>query len=213
MPREENITDDQGAYRISGVQGQKYVLEAQMSLTRREFSSNGKGNTAIGGGSHIYSFSTYSGNATRLKDAEPFSIKAGEERRAEDVEIPADKLHTVRGNILAQRDGHVINGALVSLIYQDDHNSQASWSWVTNANDSFFQLNFVPEGDYILRVSDAADNEYVESRDPNSSRTQIVPHALRSYGPAQIPLHIEGDMSGVTIAVPDVYGVAAPPRM
>jgi hypothetical protein len=143
--RHENVTDDQGAYRISGVAGQEYLLEAQISVTRVEFSADGKGSFGMGFGGHEYSFSTYSGNTLRLKEAKPFSLKAGEELRGEDVEIPATKLHTVRGNVLAQRDGHVINGAFVALNYPDGK-SQASWGWVTNVEDSAFQLNFVPEG-------------------------------------------------------------------
>jgi hypothetical protein len=206
MERHENITDDQGAYRISGVAGQEYLLEAQISVTRVEFSADGKGNFGRGFGGHEYSFSTYSGNTLRLKEAKPFSVKAGEELRGQDMEIPATRLHTVRGSILAQRDGHVINGGFVALIYPDDK-SQASWGWVTNVEESSFQLNFVPEGDYILAVNDASDNEYVATRDPNNpSITMINPHRLRSYGPANISLHVEGDMSGVTINVPDAPG-------
>lgn len=210
MQNQQNVTDDQGAYRISGVPGQKYVLEAEASIIRMEFSSSGKGTTGMSMGGHQYSFSTYFGNTMRLKEAKPFSIKAGEELRGEDVEIPAAKLHTVRGGILALRDAHVLNGGSVSLLYPDDM-SQASWAWVSNADDNSFQLNFVPEGDYILEVHDAADNEYVESRDPNNnSITQIMPHALRSYGQARMPIHIAGDMSGLTISVPDLAGQAQP---
>ena len=206
----ENVTDDQGAYRISGVAGQEYVLEAKVSVTRMEFSADGKGSFGMGFGGHEYSFSTYSGNTMRLKNVKPFSLKAGEELRGEDVEIPATRLHTVRGNVLAQRDGHVINGAFVALMYPDDNRSQASWGWVTNVEDSAFQLNFVPEGDYILTVNEASDNEYVKKQDPNNVGVTIIePHKLHDYGPAHISLHVEGDMSGVNINVPDAPGQAA----
>ena len=209
VERHETITDDQGAYRISGVAGQEYLLEAQISVTRVEFSADGKGRSGFSAGGHDYSFSTYSGDTMRLKGAKPFSVKAGEELRGEDVEIPATRLHTVRGNVLAQRDAHVINGAFVSLVYPDDK-SQASWGWVTNVEDSLFQLNFVPEGDYILSVSEASDNEYVKRQDPqNSMVTMIEPHILHSYSGAQVSLHVEGDMSGVTISVPDAPGQPA----
>jgi hypothetical protein len=204
IERHANVTDDQGAFRISGVPPQQYVLEAQMSITSWEYSSDGKGNFGSSFGGHIYSFSTYSGNKSRLKDARSFSVKAGEERRGEDIEIPVSKLHTVRGTVLATRDGHVINRALVSLIYPDDK-TQASWAWVSNSDDSFFQLNFVPEGDYILVVNEAADNDYVETPDPvNKGFRQIVAHVLRSYGTARVSLHVEGEMAGVTINVPDL---------
>jgi hypothetical protein len=39
----------------------------------------------------------------------------------------------------------------------------------------------------------------------------INPHPLRNYGPAHVSLHVESDMLGVTITVPDLPEQAAQP--
>ena len=151
----------------------------------------------------MFSLPVYSGNKTRTKDAARFTLKLGEERHGEDIQIPISKLHTVRGNIIARRDGHVINRGFVSLLNADDK-SQASYTEVAREDESFL-FGFVPEGDYILQIGFAADVEYAEIPNPphSSPPTRTDFHTLRTYGPADLALHVEGDMSGLTVTVPE----------
>lgn len=199
-----SITNDQGVYRISGLLPDEYVLEVQLNLrtwTYSLFSGGAEGISTSSGGTTI---SIYGGNATQMKDAKPFALKQGEERPGEDLQIPVSKLHTVRGSIIAKHDGHLINGGVLKLLYPEDK-SEAGHTAVGKDDDGIFQFNFVPEGDYILRVTGAADYEYEEIRNPpnTSPPTQTRRHLLRGYGPAEISIHVEGDMSGVMVTVPD----------
>ncbi len=199
-----SVTDDQGAHRISGLPAQEYVVEADLNLTKTTYTIDGHGGSGASSNSGGPAVSTYSGNTMRVKEAKPFTLKQGEERQGEDIRIAITKLHIVRGSMIARHDGHVINGGSVTLLHADDKSTAGSASLERN-DEGVFQFNFVPEGDYILEVSGAADYEYEEIPNPPNSAppTRIESHMLHSYGAAEMPLHVEGDMSGVTVAVPD----------
>jgi len=147
--------------------------------------------------------SIYSGGKMRAKEAAPFALGAGEERRGEDIEIPASKFHTVRGRIVAAHDGHLVNGGSISLLYADDKSDAASAS--VEKGDEGFTLHLIREGNYILRVNYAADNDYEEiSNPPNSTPpTWTEIRALHYYGRVEFPLHVDHDLSGVAVAVPE----------
>jgi hypothetical protein len=195
-------TDDEGHYRLSGLPPGEYLVQAELALREITYHSDEHGSgVSSGSGS---SLDIYSGGSTRPKDAAPFSLTPGEERRGVDIEIPIARLHTVRGNIVAAHDGHVLNGGSLQLLYPDDKNIAANAS-LTKDSDTF-SFSFVPEGDYILTVWGASDTEYREIPDgPNSwppARTE--PHVLRGYGHAEQRIHVTGDLSGITIAAPDL---------
>ncbi len=206
------VTDDQGNYRISGLPAMQYLLEVELALSKSTFTSDGNGSSGQSQ-SLVFSLPVYSGSKTRTKDATRFSLKTGEERKGEDIQIPLSKLHTVRGSIIARRDGHVINGGWVTLLHGDDK-SEASHAELDKDDDGVFQFSFVPEGDYILRVGNAADYEYVEIPNTPHTRPPTITdrRTLRNYGPADLPLHVEGEISGVTVSVPDLPGQVAQPN-
>ena len=69
-----------------------------------------------------------------------------------------------------------------------------------------FVFYFVFEGDYILSSPRSADVDYVPVSLPHSDvpmppQYEGKPHHF--YGAASKPLHVEGDMDGVTIEVPE----------
>ena len=131
-------------------------------------------------------------------------LGSGEERRGEDIEIPASKFHTVRGGIVAAHDGHVVNGGMLSLLYADDKSVAASAS--IEEGDEGFTFNLISEGNYILRVDYAADNDYVEIQNPPNStpRTRAEAHPLHYYGGTELPIHVDADLSGVMVTVPEL---------
>jgi len=145
----------------------------------------------------------------RAKDAAPFTITAGEERRGEDLQIPLSRLHTVRGNLVAAHDGHVVNGGKIWLLYADDKSVAGQTS--LSSDDDGFTFSFVPEGDYILRVEEAADNEYRHM--PNDSKSWSPPRTetrtLRRYGMAEQRVQVIGEMAGLIVTVPDAQQTKA----
>lgn len=195
------LTDDRGSYRISGLPAREYLAEVELKLEKNsiEISNNGWSMNGTGG----VTVPVYSGNSLREKDAVPFRMKLGEERPGEDLLIPLNKLHAVTGVITAARDGHVVNGGTVQLLYADDKTEAAKMNLAKD--DTSFSLNFVPEGDYIARVTDAADLEYTEV--PNGvgvvPPTRTETHAVHHYATGEQPLHVQGDVTGLAVAVPE----------
>jgi hypothetical protein len=83
-------------------------------------------------------------------------------------------------------------------------------SYARSANvsedSSTFTLNSVYEGDYILTSPTSADVDYQEvAQQPGSVlyAPQFTSRPSHFYGSASKPLHVNGDMEGVTIAVPE----------
>ncbi len=201
------LTDDRGSYRISGLPAREYLAEVELKMEKTSIEMNGGGYSKNGSGS--MAVPVYSGNSLRQKDAVPFRIKLGEERPGEDLLIPLNKLHAVTGVITAARDGHVVNGGTIQLLYADDKTEAAKIDLIKD--DTSFSLNFVPEGDYIVRVTDAADLEYTEVSNGVGvfppTRTEM--HAVHHYATGEQPLHVQGDVTGLAVAVPEKAPKAA----
>lgn len=195
-------TDDRGNYRIVGLPAQQYAVEVLLNLSKGTYRTDPQGGTSMSSTSE-YSLNVYSGNHFRKKNAEGFTLAQGDERGGEDIQIPVSRLHTLRGNVIAAHDGHLINGGRVALLYPDDKSEMSSTGV---SSDAEFNFRFVPEGDYILRVVGAADTEYIEKPNPYHGwpPTTTETHVLRHYGDAEMPIHITGDMTGVVISAPDL---------
>jgi len=198
------MSDDRGSYRISGLPAGQYIVMASLSAMRTidYMSSNGGGGTSSNGSNS--SLNIYSGSTPRMKDAGSFSITLGEERNGEDIRIPLSKLHTISGTFVSAQDGHIVNSGGAELLNADDKSFVAVAD--STENDPRFVFYFVFEGDYILSSPRSADVDYV----PVSLRHFDVPvppqyegKPRHFYGAASKPLHVEGDMDGVTIEVPE----------
>jgi hypothetical protein len=195
-----HYTDDQGHYRISGLPPGEYLLETTLSVQGMYYQIV-DGGTSVGTWP-VYSLSFYAGGSSRRKDGKPVTVTAGDELGGQDMDIPLTKLHTVRGSIVAAHDGHILNGGRLSLLYADDR-SEAGHTTVSK-DDSTFTFAFVPEGDYILRA-DGVDNDYTEVADGPDAwpPTHTEPKVIRSYGTAEQPIHVAGELSGVNVSAPD----------
>jgi hypothetical protein len=197
------VTDDRGNYRISGLPAGKYVVvvDVDFSDTKRYVSSSG-GGTYVSN-AHTALLSIYSGNTPRKKDAAAFTIQTREERTGEDIVIPMSKLHTIKGNIISAHDGHIVNSGGVVLLNADDHFPVAQES--LTEDEPSFTLSFIFEGEYILSSLSSADVDYVQIPQLGDQRglPQYRANPHHFYGSASMPLHVDGDMDGVTISVPE----------
>lgn len=194
-------TDDRGQYRISGMPPGEYLLEAELNLMKAFYTIDEHGNTT-GGQVSLASLAVYSGGKTRRADAAPITLTSGEERSGEDIQIPLSRLHTVRGNIIAAHDVHVLNGGRVSLLYPDDRSVAGQAS--LNGDEDGFTFSFVPEGDYILHEG-ASDVEYRDVPNARNSwpSSTTEAHTLRQYGAADQPIQVIGEITGLIVSVPD----------
>jgi len=202
-------TDDRGHYRISGIPPEEECLvkvQLMVGSSRNYLSKNGQAQAFYTLGTYTlgtYTLAVYSGDVVRPGSAKPFALKLGEERPGEDVVLPLSKLHKVQGVVTAQHDGHVLNQATLSLVFSDDK-SPAGKTSIGNGETSF-SFPFVPEGDYVLRVSGAAEVRFEDV--PNGPGgippTHSEAHTLHSYGSAEMPIHVEGDLIDLNIPVPE----------
>jgi hypothetical protein len=195
-------TDDRGHYRISGLSPEEECLlkvEMRLGSNRNYHSKNGASFYDLG----TYSLAVYSGDALRPGSTKPFALKLGEERPGEDVVLPLPELHKVQGVVTMQRDGHVLNQAALSLEFADEKSPAGNTK--IGQGETSFSFPFVPEGDYILRVSGAADVRFEKvSNGPGTiPPTHSETHVLHSYGSAEMPIHVDGDLLDLNIPVPD----------
>ena len=194
-------TNDLGYYRISGLPAGKYIVKATLPT---ETSSYG----GLFGGPTVVTFrideavalGVYSGNVFREKEAKPIELVAGSVRDDADITIPLLGLHTISGSVATLADGHTINWGNVSLLSAGD---KAELRVAEIPEGGHFDFRFVPEGEYILRVTDPAD-AIEEAHD--SQALGVVPNDYRPvhhYAPVDLPISVRSDLSSVVISVPD----------
>jgi hypothetical protein len=202
-----SFTDDRGNYRISGLPAGKYVITTTFDLAESVsyiFSSSTGGGSSSGSSSNNRwtNFKIYSGNTHRLGDAAVLSLSLGEEYQGENLQFPLSKLHNIKGHIVSAHDGHVINSGQVTL-YSSDDKSLAGYATISVDNDEF-AFDFIYDGDYILTSPTSADVDYQSIPQSGSSLPpQYKSHLRHLYGAVSKPLHVDGNMDGVTIAAPE----------
>lgn len=196
-------TDDRGNYRISGLPAGKYIIATTFDLSEdiQYFSSRGGEGSSTN--NQWTPLKIYSGNTTRFEDAAVLSLTPGEEHSGEDLQFPLSKLHTIIGHIVSAHDGHVINSGQVDL-YNSDDKSLAGTAHIS-VDDPGFTFNFIYDGEYILSSPMSADVDYqLLPQQPGAlSSPQYNSRPRHFYGYASKSLHVDGDMDGVTIAVPE----------
>jgi hypothetical protein len=137
------------------------------------------------------------GNTFRSKNASAVKVQAGEMTNGVDIVIPLTGLRNVAGAVMALNDGHPLGRAKVQLLYADDREVARKTSLL---EDGSFSFEFVPDGQYILQVSGAAD------ADPkNDSKSKAV--AVQTYLDKEIPLAVASDVEDVNLTV-----AATPPE-
>lgn len=194
-------TDDRGHYQFIGLPAGEYAVIAK--LPAAEMSANAKldgTGTTLSIVSHDgNAMAVYSGNVFRKRDAKFVKLGNGDTATGVDIGIPLSGLHVVRGVVTAKRDGHVLNKAHVALLYADDRTEMRA---VQVQQDGSFEFGYVPEDRYILEVTAGQDVEQVQMHQFNSNYTDEK--VVGRYGSAELPVVVQGDMSGIDVALPDV---------
>jgi hypothetical protein len=188
-------TDDRGNFRLVGVPPGQYIVSATLPL--QTFWG-----AAIDRGSVQYAMprtldgklEVYSGNTFRRNAATPIKVSPGENRPGTDITIPLSKLHHIAGVLTAASEGHVLRSGLVELLYADD---MSTVQRVRADDDGTFLINFVPNGDYLLKVQGGAlDNDGdMKTQSPASqSRNKL-------YKSLEIPVTVQGDINNLVITL------------
>ncbi len=192
--------DDQGRYRLVGLPDGEYLLQADVQL--QDVYVNG----VFGGGntgwssSTRYSMNVFYGDAYRTSKAKPVKVAEGEDRPNLDIMIRLSEMHMLSGSVLAP-DGHVANAAKVALLWNDDKSEFVSTS--VNATDNAFHFDFVPDGEYTLRITEAHD---VTRTDVPNCRECVPPFhteekIVRSFGSVEQPVVLHSDIQAMAVTV------------
>lgn len=193
-------TDDVGQFRLSGLPAGEYRISTTLEL--EEVYTD-----AIFGDNQSFSINSsfdltlYSPGTTRTKDAQTVKLADGQTDSSISIEVPLSKLHTISRSLVEEGTGRRINAGSIKLLYADDDTQLASLQ--VNSEDGSFHLPFVPEGSYVVKVSDAKEVARTVFAEPdNLPPTRTETKVIRSYGDASQPLVVTTDMQGVLVSVP-----------
>jgi hypothetical protein len=202
-------TDDRGNFRIPSLLADQYMIQAVLSLADTKTSSIGggpKGETMEFAMMSVrFSLFFYGAGVVRQQDAKGFKLTAGQELTGQNMTLPISKLRQLNGRVAAGADGHFVNAASLSLVTRDDGKELASTD--ISRDDGLFHFEFVPDGDYILKVSDARDVIWDPPAPPKGGITSPFPaqdqeRVLQSYGSTETPLLISGNVLSMVATVP-----------
>lgn len=192
-------TDDKGYFRISGLPAGKYVAETTFPTTSVSYGGLFGGPSIVNiRNNESTALKVYSGNVFRSKDAKVVELVAGEERDGADITIPLLGLHSISGSILALSDGHPVNSAHILLLYADDKTTLRN---IDLDEEGRFSFVYLPEGEYILRVTDAADT--VKETKHEGPMHYEVDKPVHTYGSVDQPILLHADVPSLIINVPE----------
>jgi hypothetical protein len=198
-----NTTDDRGHYRISGLAKGKYAIKAQLPTIQSIIGLGGSQSLHTNIGDALV---VYSGGVFREKDIKPIEVGAGEDVDGIEIFFPIDSLHLVSGTVVAKTDNHPVNSGYVSL---NDAETKASLRHTKLEDDGAFKFNYVPEGQYELKIG-AGD---VDKNATGSAYAQMFnPTFLKKYQVATLPIEVKGDLTSLVVQVTDQPAAEAPTK-
>ncbi len=189
----EEASDSHGHYAVDDLEAGEYIVCAMMPIDSEDVAPR-----------------VCLGNVFRRKNATPLKVGEGETARGADIVIPLSGMHAVAGHIEAGADGHAPSQATVTLLYADDREPARK---TPMDKDGSFSFEYVPEDNYILRVSDAEDagQENIPTGIPHAAAGKTnAPQVARKYLDREMPLHVLSDMTDVDVSLTDA--AAAKPQ-
>ena len=135
------------------------------------------------------------GNTFRRKKSETIKVQAGDIATGADIIVPLNGLHSVSGNLIALSDGRPIGHATLRLLYADDR-EKARELQLGDDDGGSYSFDYVPEGSYVLQVTDAQDAN--NSADTTGSSAAKPP---RHYADKEIPILVAGDLDDLDISL------------
>ena len=178
-------TDDQGNFRLTGLPAGEYLLRTTLALQGGWVKTPGAETTL----DPDYRWDIYFGDGIRPRDAKTIKLKDGEESNGNSIVIPLARLHSIAGAVVSAETGAPINSANVELHNSDD-DSTCAVTKISSATGQF-QLPYVAEGEYTLKVTSASDVIAGKGGDK----------PIRTYVDASQPIIVKGEMSGISVQV------------
>ena len=194
-------TDDRGRYRLVGMPPGEYVVSAKLPSLEISVGGllGGHGMNVMVRNHEEGALTVYSGSVFRKRDAKVVKVGEAESVGGVDITFQLAGLSSLKGVVVAARDGHTVNQGQVVLAWADDREQLRS---VEVGQDGSFVMTYLPQDKYVLRVLGAGDAEEVTKSEGNY--TYVQQQLVHSYGTMEQPLALLGDVSGVELAVPEV---------
>lgn len=189
-------TDDRGQFRFFGLPAGKYAVKATLPVSQPVA---GLGTISV----HMNredALVVYHSGVLREKDIKAIELGDGDHRDGIEVIFPVNGLHSLSGTVTAKVDKHAVNSGTIQL---QDPDTKASVRTGLVGDDGTFKLSYVPEGSYLLKVTAAADAEQKSGDAPAAFDFGRMANVkiIHSYGPAEMPLLVSGDVNGITLQV------------
>lgn len=147
------VTDDQGHFRIVGVESGTYVLKVSFqSRARVQVRGGVLARQATQAEDPLV---VYGSAAFFREDAALITVKGQGDTTNLDVTINQRELHTVKGSVVGSDTGAPVNGGSISL-RSDDHTGMSRTAHIET--DGTFIVDNVPSGNYTLLVRGASED-------------------------------------------------------
>lgn len=164
--RVRGTADDRGVYRFTGLPPGEYLVSVAETVTHGAAENARVDMGPIGGGAL---FETFYPSATKRREAVAVAVGLGEEKAGIDITVVERGLHTVSGTVVARKGRAPIANARVSVLAKDSalanspYTSYLEYQPDTTTDEAGrFSLREIPDGEYVIHVSPAADLDAAE---------------------------------------------------
>jgi hypothetical protein len=123
-----------------------------------------------------------------------------------DIIIPLNEIHSVGGSIVQGVNNQPVSHAKIHPLYADDREEAMSTDIFS---DGTFLLPFVPQGSYILQVTDATVDVPATAAAPAGPAVSAAPKT-RALAPREMPIAVDQDVSNLQIALVEPPAPDAP---
>lgn len=154
----------------------------------------------------VGALTVFYGDVFRASKARPVKIEAAGSTASADITIPLSKLHTIRGHVVLKSTGDPPPAGAVTLLYADTHENARLGIFDGSGE---FALSYVPEDSYILTAAASPEplpdfsEEDLGGAYGFSASFRADSDAKLPDGMSSLPLLVTGDVTGITISVPD----------
>ncbi len=145
------------------------------------------------------------GNVFRKRDAHTVAVSAGEAVSGADIVVPLSGIHPVAGSLLLAISGKSPTKAKLRLLYADDREEAMA---VDMFADGSFLFPFVPQGSYILAVTDASYTETATTTAPDGTSNRAPtehPLAVR-----EIAVRVDGEVRDIKVPLLEAAPMKSP---
>lgn len=179
-------TDARGHYYKAGLPPGSYIVEVKLpevSIVPTTIVGNQSLKMTDKGGDALCVFS---GDKYRLEDATPVEVIQGQYLPGVDIDIPTVGLHSISGTVAMAGTGESVTEGEVHLL---DPGDKTELRRVEIQGDGSFQFDFVPSGNYLVRVDAAVGGK--------------SGHAQTKLAPLEVLQDVESDIPNLTLNLPN----------